>query len=76
MPAFPGVIYSQPLYFEWLSPGITEDARERKGEKETGRRRRRGRVSNKREREAGSTVADTSDRLKAAGGCEMAGERE
>lgn len=45
MLAFPGVIYSQPLYFEWLSPGITEDTSERKGEKETGRRRRRKRVA-------------------------------
>lgn len=78
MLAFPGVIYSQPLYFEWLSPGITEDTRERKGGKETGRRRRRrrvcnGRMSNRREREAGSTVADMSDGLKGYEGYEKAG---
>lgn len=77
MLAFPGVIYSQPLYFEWLSPGITEDTRERKGGKETGRRRRRRRVrngmSNRREREAGSTVADMSDGLKGYEGYEKAG---
>lgn len=62
---FQGVIYSQPLYFEWLSPGITEDTRERKGVKETGRRGRAEEdgngMSNRREREVGSTVADTSD---------------
>lgn len=77
MLAFPGVIYSQPLYFEWLSPGITEDTRERKGGKETGRRRRWRRVrngmSNRREREAGSTVADMSDGLKGYEGYEKAG---
>lgn len=40
MLAFPEVIYSRPLYFEWLSPRITgEYNRGRKGGKETGRRR-------------------------------------
>lgn len=81
MLAFPGVIYSQPLYFEWLSPGITEDTSERKGEKETGRRKRgrEGRsngMSNRREKEA-STTADTSDGLKGCEGCEKRpGKRE
>ena len=79
MLAFPGVIYSQPLYFEWLSPGITEDTSERKGEKETGRRKRGGEacsngMSNRREKEAGSTIADTSDGLKGCEGCEKTGE--
>jgi len=80
MLAFPGVIYSQPLYFEWLSPGITEDTSERKGEKETGRRKRGGEaynngMSNRREKEAGSTIADTSDGLKSCRGCEKTGEK-
>lgn len=40
MLAFPGVIYSQPLYFKWPSPSITGEYNgERKGGKETGRRR-------------------------------------
>jgi len=42
MLAFPGVIYSQLLYFEWLSPSITEDTgRTERRERETGRERRR-----------------------------------